>query len=53
LARIAAQSKGTCACALEIDPLGGSAMLDLIYITLTVAFFLIAIAYVRVCEKLQ
>ncbi|HEU5459477.1 MAG TPA: hypothetical protein VFU83_03250 [Pyrinomonadaceae bacterium] len=30
-----------------------SEMVDLIYITLTVAFFLSAIAYVRVCERLQ
>lgn len=29
------------------------AMLDLIFIGITVGFFLIAIAYVRACEKLQ
>jgi len=28
-------------------------MLDLIFITLTILFFLIALAYVRGCEKLQ
>lgn len=28
-------------------------MLDLLYIALIVAFFLVAIAYVRGCEKLQ
>jgi len=28
-------------------------MLDLIFISLTIAFFLIALAYVRACEKLQ
>lgn len=28
-------------------------MLDLIFIALTVVFFLIALAYVRACEKLR
>jgi len=28
-------------------------MLDLIFIAATIAFFLIALAYVRACEKLQ
>jgi len=28
-------------------------MLDLLYIGLTILFFLIALAYVRGCEKLQ
>jgi len=28
-------------------------MLDLIFIAVTIAFFLIALAYVRGCEKLQ
>ena len=28
-------------------------MLDLLFIGLTIAFFLIALAYVRACEKLQ
>ena len=28
-------------------------MLDLLFISLTIAFFLIALAYVRACEKLQ
>jgi len=28
-------------------------MLDLIFIALTIAFFLLALAYVRGCEKLQ
>jgi hypothetical protein len=28
-------------------------MLDLIFITVTIIFFLIALAYVRGCEKLQ
>jgi len=28
-------------------------MLDLLYIALTIVFFLIALAYVRGCEKLQ
>ena len=28
-------------------------MLDLVFIALTVVFFLIALAYVRGCEKLQ
>jgi len=28
-------------------------MLDLIFIATTIGFFLIAIAYVRACEKLQ
>jgi hypothetical protein len=32
---------------------GSEAMLDLIFIATTVVFFLIAIAYVRGCEKLQ
>jgi hypothetical protein len=31
----------------------GRIMLDLIFIAATVLFFLIAIAYVRGCEKLQ
>jgi len=30
-----------------------NAMMDLIFIGITVAFFLIAIGYVRVCEKLR
>ncbi len=29
------------------------AMLDLLYIAITVVFFLLALAYVRGCEKLQ
>lgn len=29
------------------------AMLDLIFVLLTVVFFLLALAYVRGCEKLQ
>jgi hypothetical protein len=28
-------------------------MLDLVFIALTIVFFLIALAYVRGCEKLQ
>jgi len=28
-------------------------MHDLVFITLTIAFFLLALAYVRGCEKLQ
>jgi len=28
-------------------------MLDLIFIAVTILFFLIAVAYVRACEKLQ
>jgi len=28
-------------------------MLDLIYVAATIVFFLIAVAYVRACEKLQ
>jgi len=28
-------------------------MLDLLFVTITVAFFLLALAYVRGCEKLQ
>jgi len=28
-------------------------MLDLLFITITIAFFLLALAYVRGCEKLQ
>lgn len=28
-------------------------MLDLLYIALTIIFFLLALAYVRGCEKLQ
>lgn len=28
-------------------------MLDLIFIALTIIFFLLALAYVRACEKLQ
>jgi len=28
-------------------------MLDLIFIAVTIVFFLIALAYVRACEKLQ
>jgi len=28
-------------------------MLDLVFLVLTIVFFLIAIAYVRGCEKLQ
>lgn len=28
-------------------------MLDLIYVAITILFFLIALAYVRGCEKLQ
>jgi succinate-acetate transporter protein len=28
-------------------------MLDLIFITVTIIFFLLALAYVRGCEKLQ
>jgi hypothetical protein len=28
-------------------------MLDLIYIAVTVTFFLVAIAYVRACERLR
>jgi len=28
-------------------------MLDLIFVTATLLFFLIAVAYVRACEKLQ
>ena len=31
----------------------GEAMLDLIFVGLTAGFFLIAIAYVRVCERLR
>jgi len=30
-----------------------TAMLDLIYIGGTIVFFLVALAYVRACEKLQ
>ena len=33
--------------AVEVD------MLDLMYIALTIVFFLVALAYVRGCEKLQ
>lgn len=32
---------------------GKVTMKDLIFVTLTVGFFLIALAYVRGCEKLQ
>jgi len=32
---------------------GGSKVLDLLYIGLTILFFLIAVAYVRGCEKLH
>jgi len=28
-------------------------MLDLIYVAITISFFLLALAYVRGCEKLQ
>ncbi len=28
-------------------------MLDLIFVALTILFFLLALAYVRACEKLQ
>ena len=28
-------------------------MLDLVYVALTIVFFLLALAYVRGCEKLQ
>jgi succinate-acetate transporter protein len=28
-------------------------MLDLLFVTLTIVFFLIALAYVRGCERLQ
>jgi hypothetical protein len=31
----------------------GVAMLDLIFIGATILFFLLALAYVRACEKLQ
>ena len=30
-----------------------SAMLDLIFITITIGFFLVAIAYVYACERLK
>jgi hypothetical protein len=32
---------------------GDAQMLDLIFVTLTIIFFLLALAYVRGCEKLQ
>jgi succinate-acetate transporter protein len=33
--------------------MGATAMLDVIFIAITILFFLIALAYVRGCEKLQ
>jgi hypothetical protein len=32
---------------------GGTTLLDLVYIGLTILFFVIAIGYVRGCEKLR
>jgi hypothetical protein len=33
--------------------MGDAAMLDLVFVAIIIAFFLLALAYVRGCEKLQ
>ena len=35
------------------NKIGDARMLDLIFVALTIIFFLLALAYVRGCEKLQ